>query len=327
MRYFVTGATGFVGGRVARQLRAAGHAVNAVVRTPAKAQDLAALGVTVSAGDVTDKESMRAPMTGVDGVFHIAGWYKLGVRDKSQAEAINVQGTRNVLELMRELGVPKGVYTSTLAVFSDTGGKLVDETYTFTGQHLSVYDRTKAEAHKVADEFIAAGLPLVIVQPGLIYGPGDTSSLRTTIIQYLQGKQPFMPTGTAFCWAHVDDIAEAHWLAMEKGKPGETYIIAGPPHRLTEFFELAETITGVPAPRLRLAPGMIKATAALMGVLEKVLPLPEAFTAEYLRVNAGTTYWGDNAKAKRELGYNPRSLREGMGATLREEMRLLGMKG
>src|SRR5688572_19597821 len=113
MHYFVTGATGFVGGRVARQLVAAGHTVNAVVRTPAKAQDLAALGVRVSAGDVTDKESMRAPMTGVDGVFHIAGWYKLGVRDKSDAEAINVQGTRNVLELMRELRIPKGVYTST----------------------------------------------------------------------------------------------------------------------------------------------------------------------------------------------------------------------
>jgi nucleoside-diphosphate-sugar epimerase len=326
MKYLVTGATGFVGGHVARQLVAAGHQVNAAVRTPSKAADLAALGVTVSAGDVTDLESMRAPMTGVDGVFHIAGWYKLGVRDKRDAQAINVQGTRNVLTLMRDLGVPKGVYTSTLAVFSDTHGKLVDESYRFTGQHLSVYDRTKAEAHAVADEFIRAGLPLVIVQPGLIYGPGDTSSLRTTLTQYLQGRQPFMPEGTAFCWAHVDDIAAAHRLAMDKGRPGETYIIAGAPHHLTEFFALAQAITGVPAPRLRLAPGLIKATAALMGLIEKVLPVPESFTAEYLRVNAGTTYWGDNAKARRELGYNPRPLRDGMEETLRHEMRLLGMK-
>ena len=323
MQYFLTGATGFVGGRVARQLVAAGHQVRAVVRTPAKAADLAALGVRISAGDVTDKESMRAPMTGVDGVFHIAGWYKIGVRDKSEAEAINVDGTRNVLELMRELHLPKGVYTSTLAIFSDTHGQLPDENYKFTGRRLSVYDRTKAEAHAVAAAFIALGLPLVIVQPGLIYGPGDTSSLRTTIRLYLQRRQPFMPLGTAFCWAHVDDIAAAHRLAMEKGRPGETYIIAGPPHKLTEFFELAEQITGVPAPSLRLPAGMMKATAALMGVVEKVLPLPAAFSAEYLRVNAGTTYWGDNAKARRELGYEPRSLREGMEETLRVEMELL----
>ena len=279
----------------------------------------------VSAGDVTDKESLRAPMTGVDGVFHIAGWYKVGVRDKREAEAINVHGTRNVLELMRELRVPKGVYTSTLAVFSDTHGKLVDESYRFSGQHLSVYDRTKAEAHAVAEAFIAGGLPLVIVQPGLIYGPGDTSSLRTSIRQYLQGRQPFMPEDTAFCWAHVDDIAEAHRLAMDKGRPGETYIIAGPPHKLTEFFALAEELTGVPAPRLRLPPAMIRATAALMGVVEKVVPVPEAFSAEFLRVNAGTTYWGDNSKARRELGYAPRPLREGMAETLRVEMALLGM--
>jgi nucleoside-diphosphate-sugar epimerase len=326
MKYLVTGATGFVGGRLARQLREAGHDVTAVVRTPSKAEGLAALGVTVCAGDVTDKESLRAPMTGVDGVFHVAGWYKLGVRDKREAEPINVQGTRNVLELMRDLHVPKGVYTSTLAIFSDTHGQLVDERYRFTGRHLSVYDRTKADAHRVADEFIALGLPLVIVQPGLIYGPDDTSSLRTTLIQYLQGRQAFAPQGTGFCWAHVDDVALGHRLAMDKGRPGETYIIAGPPHRLTEFFDLAQSITGVPAPRLRPPAGMVRATAALMGVLEKVLPVPEALSAEYLRVNAGTTYWGDNGKARRELGYNPRSLREGMTETLRHEMRLLGMK-
>ena len=101
MKYFITGATGFIGGRLARQLREAGHEVVAVVRNPAKAQDLAQLGVTLHQGDVTDKESMRKPMSGVDGVFHVAGWYKVGVRDKSQAYAINVEGTRNVLELMK----------------------------------------------------------------------------------------------------------------------------------------------------------------------------------------------------------------------------------
>ena len=129
MKYFVTGATGFIGGRVARQLLAAGHEVIMLARTPAKAQALVALGVKVHAGDITDKESLRTPMTGVGGIFHIAAWYKVGARDTSQAEPINVGGTRNVLEMMQELGIPKGVYTSTLTVFSDTRGQMVDERY------------------------------------------------------------------------------------------------------------------------------------------------------------------------------------------------------
>lgn len=326
MKYFVTGATGFVGGHVARQLIAAGHEVVAVVRTPAQAGDLADLGVVIHQGDVTEKESMRAPMQGVDGVFHIAGWYKIGVKDKTPGEKINVQGTRNVLELMKELSIPRGVYTSTLAINSDTHGKLVDESYRYTGPHLSEYDRTKWAAHyEVAEPMIAEGLPLTIVMPGLIYGPGDTSSARTTFLQYLQRKLPFIPTATAYSWAHVDDIARGHILAMEQGKSGESYIIAGPTHTLVEAMKLAQHITGVPAPRA-VPPAMIKAVAAFMGVAEKMVPVPDEYSAEFLRVSAGVTYIGSNAKARRELGYNPRSLEVGLTETLHHEMELLGMK-
>lgn len=327
MKYFVTGATGFVGGRVARQLVEVGHEVVVVVRNPAKAKDLADLGLAVHQGDITDKESMRGPMAGIDGVFHIAGWYKVGVKDKSEGEKINIQGTRHVLELMKELDILKGVYTSTLAVFSDTGGRLVDETYRYNGPHLSEYDRTKWVAHyEVADPMIEAGLPLVIVQPGLIYGSGDTSNVRTTFIQYLQRKLLMIPEKTAFCWAHVDDIARGHILAMDIGQPGESYIIAGPRHTFVEAMEIAEQITGIPAPRLRVAPGVMKAMAGLMGMVEQVVPVPDAYTGEGLRLLAGVTYIGNNAKAKRELGYNPRPLREGLTETLHHEMQLLGMK-
>jgi nucleoside-diphosphate-sugar epimerase len=325
MNYFLTGATGFIGGRVARQLVEAGHQVAAVVRSPDKAQDLAALGITIHTGDVTDKQSMRAPMAGVDGVFHIAGWYKIGVRDKRAGEQINVQGTRNVLELMQELGIRKGVYTSTLAVNSDTHGKLVDESYHYDGPHLSEYDRTKWAAHQVAEQFIAGGLPLVIAMPGLVYGPGDASSVRTTLVQYLTRKLPLVPAQTAFCWAHVDDIARGHVLAMEHGAPGQSYIIAGAPYTLSDALMLAEQITGVPAPRLRAAPGLMKAMARIMSVVERVVPVPDDYSAEYLRVSGGATYLGDNAKARRELGYNPRPLRMGLAETLHYEMRLLGM--
>lgn len=322
MKYFVTGATGFVGGVLARKLCEQGHEVHASVRDPDKARELQSQGVKLFKGDVTDKESMRQAMGGVDGVYHVAGWYKIGVKDKRDGERVNVQGTRNVLELMQELNIPKGVYTSTLAVNSDTGGKLVDENYRFHGRHLSEYDRTKAAAHEVAEEFVAQGLPLVIVMPGLIYGPGDTSSLRSNIIDFLKGRLPMLPTQTAFCPAHVEDIVQGHTLAMEKGVPGETYIIAGQPYRIVDIFKIASEITGRRAP-MTIPYQIMKMLSMLVRPFDNFLP--ETYTSEGLRVVAGVTYWGDNGKARRELGYNPRPLREGWGETLLHEMKLLGM--
>ena len=317
MRYFITGATGFIGGRVARRLVEAGHEVVALVRTPGKAAPLAELGVEIAEGDVTDRESMRAPMTGADGVFHIAAWYKVGAKDPSPAERINVEGTRNVLTLMRELGIPKGVYTSTLAVFSDTKGRMVDETYRYDGPHISTYDRTKWQAHyEVALPMMAEGLPLVVVMPGVVYGPGDTSLIAHTFRQYLRRRLPAIPLKTTYCWAHVDDVAQAHLLAMEKGVPGESYIVAGPPHPMTEVFEIAERLTGLRAPRIRLGPEVMRVMAKASGLFEKVLPLPEAYRSEALRASAGVTYIASNEKARRTLGYAPRPLEAGLPETL-----------
>jgi nucleoside-diphosphate-sugar epimerase len=322
MKYFVTGATGFVGGALARTLRAAGHEVHASVRSPEKAKELESIGVKLFKGDVTDKGSMREAMKGVDGVFHVAGWYKIGTKDKSDGEKVNVQGTRNVLELMQELRIPKGVYTSSLVVNSDTKGKMENETYHFSGQHLSEYDRTKAVAHEVAKEFIAKGLPLVIVMPGVIYGPGDTSMLHNNIQDFLREKLPMLPSETTLCWAHVNDIVQGHILAMDSGKIGESYIIAGEPYKVVDAFKLASEITGKPAPGT-VSYKMMKLLSILVRPFDPFLP--ETYTSEGLREIAGPTYLGDNSKAKRELGYNPRPFRTGWEETLRHEMKILGM--
>src|SRR5690606_2341897 len=123
------------------------------------------------------------------------------------------------------------------------------ESYRFDGEHLSEYDRTKWKAHyEVALPMMKAGLPLVIVQPGLVYGPGDTSAVDRTLRNYLKGKMPMVPKGVELCWAHVDDIAQAHILAMEKGTPGESYITCGQRASLAEGLQIAERITGVKAP-------------------------------------------------------------------------------
>jgi nucleoside-diphosphate-sugar epimerase len=326
MRFFITGATGFLGGELARQLVAADHHVTALVRTPSGADALRALGVALAAGDITDKESMRAPMAGADGVFHCAAWYKIGLADSSMAERINVEGTRHVLELMRELRIPKGVYTSTVAVFSDTEGREVDEAYLHRGPHVTEYDRTKWRAHyEVALPMMREGLPLVIVQPGAIYGPGDTSGIRTAFLQYLQGKLAAIPARTAFAWAHVEDVARAHVLAMEQGRIGESYIVAGPTHTMIEAFDIAKDITGIAPPSFHPSPGLMKTMAIMMGAVGAIVPMSGQYSAEGLRVLSGVTYLGSNAKARRELGYAPRSLRDGLRETLTHEMRLLGM--
>jgi nucleoside-diphosphate-sugar epimerase len=321
-KYFISGATGFVGGVLARKLREQGHAVHASVRNPEKTQELQALGVKLFKGDVTDKESLRAGMTGVDGVYHVAGWYKVGAKDKRDGERVNIHGTRNVLELMQELKIPRGVYTSSLVVNSDTKGKVVDESYHFSGKHLSEYDRTKARAHEIANEFIAKGLPLIIVMPGVMYGPGDTSILRTNIIDFLKGNLPMLPSQSGYCWAHVEDAVQSHILAMEKGQPGQTYIIAGEPITVTDAFKLASQITGRRAP-MTVPNQILKVMALLVTPFDAILP--EIYTSEGLRVIAGVTYWGDNSKAKRELGFTTRPFREGWEETLRHEMKLLGM--
>ncbi len=319
MNYFLTGATGFLGGALARQLREQGHTVVALVRSPEKATKLKSLGVTLVSGDIIDKKSMREPMKGCDGVFHVAAWYKVGARDLSPAWKINVEGTRNILELMKELNIPKGVYTSTLAVNSDTHGSIPDETFHFTGTHISEYDRTKAAAHDIASEFIKNGLPLIIVMPGLIYGPDGTSMSDDALRLFLRKRLPMIPKKAAYCWAHVDDIAQAHILAMEKGKVGEKYIISGEYSALTDAFALASSIMGIRGP-FTVPPELLKISSLFISIIEKIFPLPEMYSSEAMRVQAGVTYLGDNSRAKRELGYAPRSLKEGLKQTLDYEL-------
>jgi nucleoside-diphosphate-sugar epimerase len=302
MRYLVTGATGFVGGVLARQLRHDGHEVVALVRRPSSA--LAAIDVDQRVGDITDRTSVRTAMAGVDGVFHAAAWYKVGSPDRREAERVNVEGTRIVLEAMRDAGVKKGVYTSTLAVFGDTRGRVVDESYRTSGPFETVYDETKWRAHyEVALPLIGRGLPLVIVQPGVVYGIGDHSPVRPIIDRYLTRQLPAVPSRTAYCWGHVEDTAAGHRLAMEQGRIGESYIIAGPAHTLADALAVAESVTGIPAPRIRI-PGVVT------DLLARIPGAPEAVRA------MGATYLGTNAKARRELGFDPRPLRDGFAEVL-----------
>jgi nucleoside-diphosphate-sugar epimerase len=325
MKYFITGATGFIGSRVAAQLRQAGHEVIALVRKPSQAKDLADIGVKLAEGDIVDKESMRAPMTGVDGVFHIAGWYKVGTRNQKQGEAINVDGTRNVLEMMRDLKIKKGVYTSTVAIFGDTHGDLKDENYVFQGKHVSKYAETKWRAHhEVAVPMVKAGLPLVIVQPGVVIGPDDPSVIGEATRMYLRGALPLIGQKNGYNFTHVNDQARGIILAMEKGKVGESYILGGPAYTMVDYLKLAQKISGIRPPLIQAPPALMSAMAVLQDITGVIIPWPQAFAGETLRSGAGVTNMGSSAKAERELGWTPRPLEQGLRLTLEHELKKMG---
>jgi nucleoside-diphosphate-sugar epimerase len=270
------------------------------------------LGARVAQGDITDEGSMREPMRDADVVFHVAGWYKIGADDWMQAETINVGGTRKVLRLAHELGVPRIIYASTVAVFGDTGGRLVDENYRSNGPFLSEYDRTKWLAHyKVAEPLIEQGAPITIVMPGGVYGPGDHSMIGQLMRQFYSGVPLVLGPETTLTYAHVEDIAEGIILAAEKGKVGESYVLAGPAVPLGEMVDFWSYLTGKPAPAIRIPARYLNPFAPVVGALSALLPLPELFSREAAEV-VGATYMASADKAHKELGWQLRPLQAGM---------------
>jgi nucleoside-diphosphate-sugar epimerase len=307
MRYAVTGGTGFVGGALIRTLRQAGHEVAALVRGDRPLDP----SVRIVQGDLFDAAALDRLCNAVDGLFHVAGWYKLGARDPSSGRRINVEGTEAVLSAAARSHVPRVVYTSTLAVNSDTHGAIVDESYRFTGTHLSAYDQSKAEAHDVALEFGRRGLPVVVVMPGLVYGPGDTAMTGQLIRDTVRGRPVVVPAAGGVCWGHVDDIAAGHLLAMQNGTPGQSYMLAGPPAPLIDGLRLVARLAGRRSP-IGLPRALVAATAGAAGLTGRVVPLPAAYAAETLRSSLAT-YYGSPKKAMTELGWSCRDMGTGLG--------------
>lgn len=312
MKAFVTGGTGFIGQHVVRKLIKRGYAVNALARSPQSVEIVESLGAAAVSGDITDAASMQAGMEGCDIVFHLAAWYELGNINWEKMETINVGGTRKVLRLAHKLGIPKIVYASTIAVFGDTQGELVDEHYFNDGPFITDYDRTKWLAHyKVALPLIEKGAPIIIAMPGVVYGPGDHSMIAELMRMFYRG-YPILPAPeSTVTYAHVEDIAEGIVLTAEKGQIGESYILAGPAIPLGEMVDFWSHLTGKPAPPLRIPAKMVRPLAPTMGLITGFTDLKSAFSVDGAAV-AGATYMARADKARRELGWKTRPLQTGM---------------
>jgi dihydroflavonol-4-reductase len=320
MRAFLTGATGFIGGRLAAKLRERGDQVVALVRSPEKAQALREAGCELVAGDLSDRERLQQAMSGCDGVFHVAAIYKVGVPASRREELIraNVEGTANALDAAIAAGVPRIVYVSTGNVFGDTHGRVVDESYhrDLSEGFMSAYDESKYRAHELALERIAQGAPIVIVQPGGVYGPGDHSELGNAIDKTRRGQLPLIPfADMRMSFVYVDDVADGIVAAFEKGRVGESYILAGERATMRDLVQTTARLSARRVPRRALPTGVIRATAPLGPVLGPVLGLPPN-VRELIAVSDGVSYWMTDEKARRELGFSARPLEQGLRETL-----------
>jgi dihydroflavonol-4-reductase len=325
VKVFVTGGTGFIGGTVVRQLRERGDVVVCLVRNPDKAEKIVGLGCELVEGDLGDSATIRAGIEGCDAVIHAAAMYEVGIPAKQHPAMweANVAGTENVMKAALDAGVPRIVYVSTCGVFGNTHRKVVDETYEHPGKEFtSYYEETKLEAHKIVKRMIAdQDLPAIIVQPGGVYGPGDTSQVADLLEQFFAGKLPLMPfPELGICMTHVDDIAGGILLALDKGKLGEIYVISGPVTTMREAIETVAAVSGRKAPKHALPVPLMKAMVPIGPLVGKLMGQPPNLR-ELISSADGVTFWASHEKASRELGYAPRGMEEGMRQTLEADER------
>jgi nucleoside-diphosphate-sugar epimerase len=325
VKVFLTGGTGFIGGEVARQLSERGDEAACLVRSPGKASKLTELGCELVAGDLGDETAMRNGMRGCDAVVHAAAMYEVGIPAKQRPAMweANVVGTERVMKAALEEKVPRIVYVSTVGIFGNTHDKVVDESYRNPETDFtSYYEKTKLEAHKVVQRLIDdEGLPAIMVQPGGVYGPGDTSQVADLLEQFFAGKLPLMPfPELGICMTHVEDIAGGILLALDKGKLGETYVISGPATTMREAIETVARVSRRKAPKRALPTGLMKAMIPIGPLVGKVMGQPPNLR-EIITSADGVTFWASYDKAERELGYSPRGMEEGLRQTLEADER------
>lgn len=313
---FVTGAAGFIGSRVARLLRERGDEVLAIVRDPARATTLGDLGGRLIAGDLGSVGAIRAEMAGSDAVIHIAGSYRIGIpiSERPAMYEANVEVTRRVLDAAIAEAIPRIVDISTVNIFGNTAGRVVDETFQrdVADGFLSYYDETKYLAHVAAETRIAAGAPIVIVQPGTVYGAHDHSGPGFQLKAAFDGSARYIGLGDlGVSPTYVDDLAVGIVAALDRGRIGQAYVMGGENVRLRQAMDIAARAAGRRLPRLSIPDSLIRLGVRLAPNAGSMLGLAPNL-AEIASASLGVTYWASHAKATAELGYATRDLEIGV---------------
>jgi len=309
----VTGATGFVGSAVARALAARGHALRLLVRKGGDRRNIDSLDAELVEGDLGKPESFARALEGTSALFHVAADYRLWVPDPATMMQANVEGTRRLMLAAQAAGVERIVYCSSVAALGLVGdGSIADET-TPVHEHaiIGVYKRSKYLAEQAVLALVREhGLPAVIVNPSTPIGPRDIKPTPTgaMIRDAAAGKMPaYVETGLNL--VHVDDVAEGHMLAFEKGRVGERYILGGEDMSLKNVFALVSDVAGVKAPRIQLGQRVLWPVAIASEALARGFGIEPRVTREMLAMSKKKMFFSSD-KAQRELGYAPRPARE-----------------
>ncbi|MFC5598396.1 NAD-dependent epimerase/dehydratase family protein [Deinococcus cellulosilyticus] len=313
MTILVTGGTGFVGGALVQHLLKDHRSIRVLARTPEKAHPLKALGVEVVKGDVLDAASVKSAMRGVDVLYHVAAVYDMWMPNKSDIIRIAVEGTKNVLQAALDAGVKRVVYTSSYNTIGEAPGTVGTEETVHRGYHYAVYEQAKVESERVALSFVQKGLPVVIVNPGNVYGPGDFKPTGQLLLQILKGQLPGVVDGT-YNYVYIDDVARGHILAAEKGQVGERYLLSGPAMRVKDYMNLGRKLMGM-GPVMELPYHLTLGLGYLLEGLSKITRRPPWVPVDMVRISRHGIHT-DGSKAVRELGLEYTPVEVGLPRTL-----------
>lgn len=322
MKVMLTGATGFLGSEIARQLVAAGHRLRVLVRKTSKLDGLRGLDIEKVEGDILDRDSVLGALDGCEAVIHTAAAVAFRRRDRETLYRSNVEGTKTVLGAALEKKVKRAVYTSSIAAVGATvEPRLLDETSTWDLEAYELhYVTAKKRAEEEALELARKGLPLVVLNPGSILGPGDLYLSSTKLIHEWAKGRMRVHTGGGASFCDVREVARAHVDALERGRVGERYILAGLNKSYGELYQLASRIAGLEA--TRRAPYAIAWVAARISELvARVRPHSfEELNVPIVRFGQLFSYM-DASKARNELGYTVRPFEETLRDTIADHVR------
>jgi farnesol dehydrogenase len=318
VKVLLTGGTGFLGRNVARHVQAAGHALRLLAR---ESSDLHGLeGIETARGDVTDADSLRRAAEGCGAILHMAAVVKMWTPDRSVFDAVNVGGLRNVLTTAREAGA-RLVYTSSFIAIGPAGPEPATEERVHPGdRYRNDYERTKAQADRLARDAALAGQDVVMLYPGVVYGPGamtDGNLVVKMIVDHIKGRLAGIigPGDRLWSYSFVDDVAAGHVAALERGRQGDRYFLAGPTVDMNAFFATLQTVAGVAPPRRHIPYGIASLLGFSLYAWAELTGQPPLLTHEV--VDVFREHWAYSCvKAGTALGYKATPLEEGLRRTL-----------
>lgn len=315
---YVTGATGFIGGRLVRRLLERGDKVRCLVRSPQKAEALRALGAELMVGDITDEQAHRDGLRDAKLAFHLAAVYDVGVVDAAMLARTNVLGTRAFLAALRRQATPRAVYVSSTVALGPSNHGEAEPRDAYAGPYPSEYHRTKAEAHRAARaEQQQRGLPLIIVCPSFVYGPGDQGPGGRFVRDLIRRSVPgLLLEPASFSYVHVDDVVTGLVAAGDRGRVGEVYLLTGEGMTMNEFAARVAKLAGVRLPALRFPAPLAKLTGTVLDAVARPTGWRFPISREAVATTSHDEWLHTRTRATRDLDYQPRSVDQGLPETV-----------